>query len=131
MNKFIGIGNLTKAPDLRETANGKSVANLTIAINRDYGEGVDYFTVVVWGDVADNCKKYLDKGSKIGVVGTLQNRSFESQDGYKKYVTEIQASNIEFLTFKDKKEENKNETATAVRHRPQLEELPDDGTLPF
>ena len=129
MNKFFGIGNLTKAPELRETQNRKSVATLSIAINRDYGEGTDYFNVVVWGDLADNCKKYLDKGSKVCVVGALQNRSYEDANGYKKYVTEIQASNVEFLTFKEKKQEE-NETQTAVRHRPQLEEMP-DGDLPF
>ena len=129
MNKVFLLGNLTKVPELRETQSGKSVATLSIAINRDYGEGTDYFNVVVWGDLADNCKKYLDKGSKICVVGALQNRSYEDANGYKKYVTEIQASNVEFLTFKEKKQEE-NETQTSVRHRPQLEEIP-DGDLPF
>lgn len=126
MNKFFCTGNLTKAPELRQTPNGKSVATFSLAVKRDYGEETDFFNIVVWGVQAENCHKYLDKGSKVGIVGQLQNRSYEAKDGSKRTITEINASEVEFLTFKEKAE-----TATAVRHRPQLEELPDDGTLPF
>ena len=128
MQKFICTANLTKAPELRETSNGKSVATLSIAINRDYGDGTDYFNATVWDKQAENCAKYLDKGSKVAIVGTMQNRSYEDKDGVKKTVTEIQVREIEFLTFKEKEE--KEETVTARRERPPLEEICGDN-LPF
>lgn len=128
MNKTILSGNLTKAPELRETPNGKSVATFSLAVKRDYGDETDFFNIVVWGKNGENCAKYLDKGSKVLVVGQLQNRSYEAKDGSKRTVTEIQANEIEFLTFKEKEE--KEETVTAKRERPQLEEISGDN-LPF
>lgn len=127
-NKAFLSGNLTKAPELRETPNGKSVATFSLAVKRDYSEETDFFNIVVWGKQAENCAKYLDKGSKVLVVGQLQNRSYEAKDGSKRTVTEINASEVEFLTFKEKEE--KEETVTAKRERPQLEEISGDN-LPF
>lgn len=128
-NKAFLSGNLTKAPELRETPNGKSVATFSLAVKRDYSEETDFFNIVVWGKQAENCAKYLDKGSKVLVVGQLQNRSYEAKDGSKRSVTEVICDSVEFLTFKEKEE--KTETVTAKRERPQLEELPDNGNLPF
>lgn len=127
-NKIVLSGNLTKAPELRETPNGKSVATFSLAVKRDYGDETDFFNIVVWGKNGENCAKYLDKGSKVLVVGQLQNRSYEAKDGSKRTVTEINASEVEFLTFKEKEE--KEETVTARRERPQLEEISGDN-LPF
>ena len=61
--------------------------------------------VVAWRTLADNCGKYLKKGSKCSVVGTVQNRSYEAQDGTKRYITEIVAEEVEFLSTAPKKEE--------------------------
>lgn len=130
MNKAILSGNLTKDLELRETADGKSVANFTIAVN-GYGDSVNYFSIVVWGNQADNCAKYLKKGSKVGIVGRLQNRSYEANDGSKKYITEVVAEEVEFLTPKQSEEttEPKEMTHTKVR-QPTLIEMDGDG-LPF
>ena len=126
MNKTILCGNLTKAPELRETPNGKSVATFSLAVKRDYGEETDFFNIVVWGKNGENCAKYLDKGSKVLVVGQLQNRSYEAKDGSKRTVTEINASEVEFLTFKERED-----TVTAKYERPKLEALPDNVDLSF
>lgn len=127
-NKAFLSGNLVKAPELRETPNGKSVATFSLAVKRDYGDETDFFNIVVWGKNGENCAKYLDKGSKVLVVGQLQNRSYTANDGSKRTVMEINASEVEFLTFKEKEE--KEETVTAKRERPQLEEISGDN-LPF
>lgn len=102
MNKVIEIGNLTKDPEHSTTTSGISVCKMSIAVNRNFtnanGEReTDYFNIVAWRGLADNCARYLSKGKKIAVVGSLQNRSYES-NGEKKYVTEIMADEIEFLS---------------------------------
>ena len=105
MNKVMLIGNLTKDPDVRTTAGGASVTTLSIAVNRRFkdksGERVtDYFRVVAWNKLADICGKYLVKGNKVSVSGELQTKDYEAKDGTKRYVTEILADEVEFLTPK-------------------------------
>ncbi len=103
MNKVIMIGNLTKDPDVRTTGSGISVCTLRIAVTRkranQNGEKVsDFFDVIAWRQLAELCGKYLVKGRKICVTGELQTRSYDAKDGSKRYVTEIVADDIEFLT---------------------------------
>lgn len=105
MNKVILIGNLTKDPEVRTTNNGTYVTTFSIAVNRKYkahdgSQITDFFDIVAWRQLAELCGKYLEKGRKIGIVGELQTRSYESKDGTKRYVTEIVASEVEFLTPK-------------------------------
>ena len=102
MNKTILIGNLTKDPEYSTTQSGTAVCKMSIAVNRNFAnaEGkrdTDYFNIVAWRGLADNCAKYLSKGKKIAVVGSIQNRSYE-KDGQTKYVTEIMADEIEYLS---------------------------------
>ena len=123
MNRAFLIGNLTKEPELRQTPNGVSVCSLSIAVKRDFGEETDFFNVTVWRAQAENCEKYLKKGNKVAIVGSVQNRSFEDKDGIKRTVTEIIASDVEFLTPKEKEQ-------SVVSYRNQLEAI-DDNTLPF
>lgn len=130
MQKFICIGNLTKDPDLTTTTSGLSVAKFTVAVPRKFknaqGEKeVDFLNVVVWRTLADNCGKYLKKGSKCSVVGTVQNRSYEAQDGTKRYITEIVAEEVEFLSTAPKKEETNTK-----ENEPELTPI-DDNSLPF
>lgn len=111
MNKVMLIGNLTKDPDVRTTAGGASVTTLSIAVNRRFkdksGERVtDYFRVVTWNKLADICGKYLVKGSKVSVSGELQTKDYEAKDGTKRYVTEILADEVEFLTPKSDRNQN-------------------------
>ena len=104
MNKVILIGNLTKDPEMRQTTNGTNVCTLSLAVNRRFkdkttGETVaDFFNVIVWRQLAEICGRYLAKGRKVCVVGELQNRSYDAKDGTKRYVTEIVAEDVEFLT---------------------------------
>lgn len=105
MNNVILIGNLGSDPDMRHTQSGTAVANLSIATNESYkdkdGEWQDkteWHRVVVWGAQAENCAKYLSKGSKVGVSGKLQTRKWEDDDGNARYTTEVVARNVEFLT---------------------------------
>ena len=107
MNKVFLIGNLTKDPDVRTTGGGTSVCTFSIAVDRRFkaqnGEKVtDYFNIVAGRQLADLCGRYLAKGRKVSVVGELQNRSYDAKDGTKRYVTEIVADEIEFLTPRDR-----------------------------
>lgn len=103
MNKAFLIGNLTRDPELRTTGSGISVCSFTVAVQRRYkdqnGERqADFIPVIVWRGLAENCAKYLAKGRKVSVVGEIQTRSYDAQDGTKRYVTEIVASDVEFLS---------------------------------
>ena len=129
MQQFICTANLTKDVELRETPNGKSVATLSIAVKRPYSEETDFFNAVVWDKKAENCAKFLKKGSKVGIVGYLYNRSYNDKDGIKRTVTEVNATEVEFLSPKQT-EETKEEVSVVVKQRPQLEET-DDNKLPF
>lgn len=103
MNRAVIIGNLTRDPEPRTTASGISVCSFTVAVNRNFGEKkeVDYIPVVTWRGLADNCAKFLAKGRKVGVSGRIQTRSYDANDGTKRYVTEIVADDVEFLTPKN------------------------------
>lgn len=103
MNKVIMIGNLTRDPDVRSTGSGVSVCSFRIAVSRRFsgqsGERVsDFFDVVAWRTLAELCGKYLAKGRRVAVVGELQTRSYDAKDGTKRYVTEIVADEVEFLS---------------------------------
>lgn len=98
MNYVMIIGRLTKAPEQRQTQNGVSVTTFTLAVNhRANREVTDFFNVVTWRGLAENCAKYLSKGQQVAVVGELQTRSYTGGDGAKRYVTEINAAEVEFL----------------------------------
>lgn len=132
MNKVILIGNLTRDPELSETPSGISVCKFSIAVSRDHANAdgnkeTDFFNITVWRGRAENCGKYLKKGNKVAIVGSLQNRSYEDKDGVKRNVTEVVASEVEFLTPKQAENE---EQGSERRVRPQLEAI-DDNQLPF
>lgn len=103
MNKVILVGNLTKDPELVTTNNGISLCRFTLAVQRRFASGdgereADFINIVVWRGQADNCYKYLKKGSKAGVVGTLQTRAYDGNDGTRRYATEVVADEVEFLS---------------------------------
>lgn len=121
MNYSFIIGNLTRKPEMIE---GQNFAKLVVAVNdtftkKDGTKGVNYFNVLVWNKLAESCVKYLDKGSKIAVVGRTQNRSYETKEGETRFVSEIIASEVEFLNVK--------------KETPQLVELSEEQAtdLPF
>ena len=105
LNKVLLIGNLTRAPELRYTPSGTAVADLRLAVNRNYAtqsgerrEETCFLTVVVWGKQAESCGEYLDKGSQIFVEGRLQTRDWESKDGQKRSATEVVAERVQFMS---------------------------------
>ena len=135
MNKVILIGNLTRDPELTETPTGVSVCRFSIAVSREYAnaEGereTDFFNITVWRGRAEVCGKYLKKGNKVAIVGSLQNRSYEDKDGVKRYVTDIIASEVEFLTPKGAQGEDDAPVVSSRRETPVLEAI-DDNQLPF
>lgn len=132
MNKWIGIGRLTAAPEIRRTPSGKAVGSFSIAIDDGYGENktTDFIDIVVWDKTAENCGRYLDKGSKVAIVGKLKKRSYE-KNGSKVWVTEVVASEVEFVESKPKEQGAKPRTNKSVPSMPGFEEINDDGDLPF
>lgn len=105
MNKVILIGNLASDVELKTTTNGTSTCSFRLAVQRRFAnaQGVreaDFLQIVAWRQTAELCAKYLAKGRKVGIEGNIQTRSYTAQDGTKRYVTEIIADNVEFLTPK-------------------------------
>lgn len=118
MNKVILIGRLTKDPELRYTSNNIAVATFTIAVNREYtnqnGEReADFINIQVWKKQAENCNKYLSKGSKVAIDGRIQTRNYEDQNGNRRYLTEVIADSIQFLDAR------KNDNQTAAQNDTQ------------
>lgn len=98
MNKVFLIGRLTKAPELKTTGSGISVSTFSIAVTRRAKrDEADFLNIVTWRGLADNCGKYLSKGQQVAVTGEIRTRSYEAKDGSKRYITEIQADEVEFL----------------------------------
>lgn len=107
LNTFVGIGRLTRDPDVRYNPNTQvAVARFTIAIDSGYGDNkrTDFPSIVVFGNMAEVVEKYLKKGSQVAVQGRLQTGSYE-KDGVRHYTTDIIASNIKFLA-KPKQDSN-------------------------
>ena len=133
MNKCILIGNLTKDPELTTTTNGVAVCRFAIAVSRRYSNSdgereTDFLNIVVWRNLGENCHKFLKKGSKVGIVGNIQSRSYDAADGTKRYVTEIVAEEVEFLTTRNQEEgAPKSSVGEEVS---KLQPIDDDG-LPF
>lgn len=103
MNKAILIGNLASDPDFKTLASGIAYCSFPLAVQRKYknSEGVreaDFIGIGCWRQTAELAQKFLSKGSKCAVEGSIQTRSYEAQDGTKRYVTEVIADNIEFLS---------------------------------
>lgn len=102
MNKVILIGNLANDPEARTTQSGISQSTFRIAVQRRFAnaQGVreaDFIPVVAWRQTADFCNRYLSKGRRVAVEGSIQVRSYDAQDGSRRYVTEVIADNIEAL----------------------------------
>ena len=134
MNKCILIGNLTKDPELTTTSNGVAVCRFSIAVSRRYANSdgereTDFLNIVVWRSLGENCHKFLKKGSKVGVVGNIQSRSYDATDGTKRYVTEIVAEEVEFLSTRNQ-DEQQNKPSSGSEEVAKLQPIDDDG-LPF
>lgn len=126
MNNWVGIGRITREPELRIIAGSeKAVCNMNLAVSRPFKKDeTDFFRVVVFGKAAENCDRYLGKGSMIGVQGRLQNNNYEDKNGVKHYGMDIIADRVEFLDTKRKEDSDLPEG---------FKELPidDDEEIPF
>src|SRR5205085_5248383 len=105
LNKVLLIGNLTRPPELRYTPSGTAVADLRMAVNRNYvtqsgekREEACFLTVIVWGKQAESCGEYLDKGSQVFVEGRIQTRDWEGKDEQKRTATEVDAECVQFMS---------------------------------
>ncbi|NLA59281.1 MAG: single-stranded DNA-binding protein, partial [Firmicutes bacterium] len=104
LNRVILIGRLTADPELRYTQNGTAVTNFRLAVERGYTSQsgqreVDFIPVVVWDKQAETCANYLNKGRLVAVDGRLQVRSYDAQDGSRRWVTEVVAQDVRFLDW--------------------------------
>ena len=104
MNKVILIGRLTRDPELRHTPQGTAVCQITVAVNRRGAQpgqqDADFINVSVWGVQAENVARYMTKGRQVAVEGRIQTRNYDDKDGKKVYVTEVIATNVQFLDSK-------------------------------
>lgn len=139
MNKVVLVGRLTKDVELRYTqTNNTAVATFTLAVDRKTvkpGEErkSDFFNIVAWSKLADIATNYLSKGVRVGIVGYIQNRCWEKEDGTKKYITEVIAEDIEFLDSKRREEPDIN-ILTGNTETEEIEPLQidsDNDDLPF
>ena len=121
MNKVIILGRLTADPEIRYTQAGKAVASLTIAVNRGFGsDSADFINCVAWEKLAEIIGNNLSKGSQVLIEGRMQNRSYENNQGEKRFITEVVLSNIEFVGSKKKNETNTDSFGAEI----QEEQIP-------
>ncbi|MEX2032728.1 MAG: single-stranded DNA-binding protein [Dehalococcoidia bacterium] len=104
LNKCMVIGHLGADPEMRYTANGSAVTTFSVASSRTFNdasgerrEETEWFRVVTWNRLAEICAQYLTKGRQVYVEGRIQTRSWEGQDGQKRYTTELVAQEVKFL----------------------------------
>lgn len=131
MNKAILIGNLANDPESSTTQSGIAKCTFRLAVQRRFANQqgqreADFLPIVCWRQTAENCAKYLAKGRKVAVEGTIQTRSYDAQDGSKRYVTEIIAESVEFLGGKEQQQE-----APAAPAGDGFTPVNDDDELPF
>ena len=131
LNSFIAIGRLCRDPELRYTQNNTAVASFTLAVDRSRknanGEReTDFIPVVVWGQQAENCNTYLNKGKLVAIDGRLQIRNYEDKEGNKRTIAEVVAESVQFLSPKDG--DNQSTVQQTNYTSPMIS---DDDLLPF
>lgn len=119
INQVTLVGRLTKDPELRYTMEGRAVLNITLALNRHYknanGEyDADFVLCTLWNKTAENTAKYCSKGSIIGIIGKIQTRNYENQDGKRVYVTEVVADSVKFMGGRPGQEKPSNPPAETL-----------------
>ena len=136
MNVVLLIGRLVKDPELRYTQSNIPVATFTLAVNRVASEETDFINIVVWRKQAENCSKYIKKGSQVAIEGSIQTRSYEDKNGQKRHITEVVADNVKFLDTKNRVQQEVNEfnnssIKTETNALDSLEVEIQDSDLPF
>lgn len=137
MNKVFLIGNLTRDPELSETNSGVSLCRFAIAVNRRFSGGdaerqTDFFNVTAFRGLADNVARFCKKGNKVAVVGSIQIRNYEDNNGQRRTFVDVVADDVEFLTPKNSSGASDDDYAPAApKKKPALEPFEDDGDIPF
>ncbi len=120
LNKVILVGRMTADPELKQTQSGKSVTSFTVAVNRrfqkDTEQTADFINCVAWKQNAEFLVNHFRKGSSICVVGSIQTRSFTTQNGEKRYATEVIADEVRFV---DSKSDNTSTTPAPTAYVPE------------
>lgn len=138
MNKVQLIGRLTKDPEAKMTSNQTKFCQFTLAVDRRFKDAngqrqADFISCLAWRQTAEFIAKYFKKGNRIGVVGSIQVRSYEDQNGQKRFVTEVVIDEAEFVESTNKAENTeKNENEAPAEIEPNTGEVMEDaGQLPF
>jgi len=132
MNKAILIGRLTRDPELRYTSSNRAVCQFSIAIDRPFTNQstgqreADFINIVAWDKTAENIGKYMTKGRLIAVEGRIQTRNYENNEGKKVYVTEVIASNVQFLESKNATGNSNSNSGFNSMPEPPVEKSPYD-----
>ena len=144
MNKMHIIGNVTRDPEVKQSNAGLTICNFSVAVNRHFKNPqtgqteTDFFSVVAFRQLGELCSKYLGKGRKVAVVGSMQSRSYE-KDGVKRTVWELVADEVEFLTASGEKsdapeaDKKHPDSAEMAKQMQKVKEMfaPTDEDLPF
>ena len=139
LNKVILVGRMTADPELKQTQNGTSVTSFTVAVNRKYQKDTeqtaDFINCVAWKQTAEFLANHFHKGSSICVVGSIQTRSYTTQNGEKRYITEVVADEVRFV---DSKSDNTSSAPVPTNYVPEaytngasFEEAASGDDLPF
>ena len=143
MNKVFLIGNLTRDPELTETAGGIKICRFAIAVNRTYsgsdGERkTDFFNIVAWRGLGETVARFAKKGNKVAVSGSIELRNYEDSQGIKRTGIDIVAQDVEFLTPRGQGGDDVDDgfpvqsgSASSGNKKPSLQAFDDDGDIPF
>ena len=136
MNKCELVGRLTKDPELKLTSNQTAYCNFTIAVDRRFKDSngqrqTDFINCVAWKQTATFVQKYFHKGNRIGIVGSIQTRQYEDQQGAKHFVTEVIVDEAEFVESQTQTAPAPQTQAEPTQDNAPAEEAPAVGALPF
>ncbi|MGN2371798.1 single-stranded DNA-binding protein [Clostridium cagae] len=137
MNKVVLIGRLTKDPELKFTPGaGTAVTTLTLAVDKYNSKSgqkeADFVPVVVWGKQAESTANYMVKGSQMAISGRIQTRNYEAKDGTKRYVTEVVATEVQFLSKSNDSSGRNTSSSPFDNGNFEADITPvDDGDMPF
>lgn len=143
INNTVLVGRVTKDIELKQTQANKSVTQFVLAVNRQFknanGEReADFINIVAWGKTAELLAQYVHKGSQIGVVGRIQTRNYENQQGQRVYITEVIADNFQMLESRSQQEQGQSQQRTTQQQAKQSDPFSggtplnlNDDDLPF
>ncbi|MET3696777.1 single-strand binding protein [Bacillus oleivorans] len=130
LNQVALVGRLTRDPEVRRTPEGTAVTNVTIAINRHFrnqqGEiEADFVPCTIWRKAAENTAQYCKKGSLVGVIGKIQTRTYENQEGKRVYVTEVIADSIQFIDTRNSRQNHEAAKESTIEATKEVTKEPE------